>query len=141
MLKIIVGLFITLIIVAGTVMSVAIIFSSDRREPEIQQQQSLEPQGDIDTLDVNSGVLLVSQGRAFNDTNPDINLKSNIPQEFVLVNKDSTPHDITVESLNIESGILNKDEEFKTTIMAGSGVYEYYCSLHPQDMKGKIILQ
>jgi hypothetical protein len=141
MLKIIFGMFITLIIVVGTVMSVAIIFSSDGREPEGQQQQSLEPQRDIDSLDVNSGVLLVSQDRAFNDTNPDINLKSNIPQELVLVNKDSTPHDINVESLNINSGILNKDEEFKATITAESGVYEYYCSLHPQDMKGKITVQ
>lgn len=141
MLKIIISLFITLIIVAGTVMSMAIIFSSDGRESERQQQQqSLELQRDIDTLDVNSGVLIVSQDRAFNDTNPDINLKANIPQELVLVNKDSTPHDITVESLNIELGILNKNEEFKTTITAESGVYEYYCSLHPQDMKGKIIV-
>jgi|SRR5918996_2256870 plastocyanin len=141
MLKIIISLFITLIIVAGTVMSVAIIFSSDGRESERQQQQqSLEPQRDIDTLDVNSGVLIVSQDRAFNGTNPDIKLKANIPQELVFINKDSTPHDITVESLNIESGILNKDEEFKTTITSESGVYEYYCSLHPQDMKGKIIV-
>ena len=122
-------------------MSVAIIFSSDGRESERQQQQqSLEPQRDIDTLDVNSGVLIVSQDRAFNGTNPDIKLKANIPQELVFINKDSTPHDITVESLNIESGILNKDEEFKTTITSESGVYEYYCSLHPQDMKGKIIV-
>jgi plastocyanin len=68
-------------------------------------------------------------------------LKANIPQELVLLNKDSTPHDINVESLNIDSGILDKDEEFKTTIMAEPGVYEYYCSLHPQDMKGKIIVQ
>jgi plastocyanin len=139
MLKIIIGLFFTLIIVAGTVMSIAIIFSSDGRESE-RQQQSLEQQRDVDVLDVNSGVLVVSQDRAYNGTNPDINLKANIPQELVLVNKDSTPHDITVESLNIESGILNKDEEFKTTITAESGVYEYYCSFHPQDMKGKIIM-
>ena len=141
MLKMIIGLFLTLIIVAGTVMSIAIIYSSDGRESERQQQQSLEQQKDVDVLDVNSGVLIVSQDRAYNGTNPDINFKANIPQELVLLNKDSTPHDINVESLNIDSGILNKDEEFKTTITAESGVYEYYCSLHPQDMKGKIILQ
>ncbi|MPZ06611.1 MAG: hypothetical protein GEU26_09380 [Nitrososphaeraceae archaeon] len=141
MLKIIISLFITLIIVAGTVMTVAIIFSSDGRESERQQQQSLEQQREVDALNVDSGVLIVSQDRAFNGTNPDINLKANIPQELVLVNKDSTPHDINVESLKIDSGILNKDEEFKTTITAEPGVYEYYCSLHPQDMKGKIIVQ
>jgi hypothetical protein len=140
MLKMIIGLFLTLIIVAGTVMSIAIIYSSDGRESERQQQQSLEQQKD-DVLDVNSGVLIVSQDRAYNGTNPNINLKANIPQELVLLNKDSTPHDINVESLNIDSGILDKDEEFKTTIMAEPGVYEYYCSLHPQDMKGKIIVQ
>lgn len=134
-------MFITLIIVAGTVMTVAIIFSSDGRESERQQQQSLEQQREVDALNVDSGVLIVSQDRAFNGTNPDINLKANIPQELVLVNKDSTPHDINVESLKIDSGILNKDEEFKTTITAEPGVYEYYCSLHPQDMKGKIIVQ
>jgi hypothetical protein len=90
MLKIIIGLFFTLIIVAGTVMSIAIIFSSDGRESE-RQQQSLEQQRDVDVLDVNSGVLVVSQDRAYNGTNPDINLKANIPQELVLVNRDSTP--------------------------------------------------
>ena len=97
----------------------------DRNLRDDRQQQSLEQQRDNDILDVNSGGLIVSQDRAFNGTNPDIKLKANVPQELVLVNKDSTPHDIIAESLNIESGILNKDEEFKTTITAESGIYEY----------------
>lgn len=56
MLKIIISLHITLIIVAGTVMSIAITFSSDGRESERLQQQSLEQQRDVDSLDVNSGI-------------------------------------------------------------------------------------
>ena len=84
MLKMIIGLFLTLIIVAGTVMSIAIIYSSDGRDSERQEQQSLEQQKYVDVLDVNSGVLIVSQDRAYNGTNPDINLKANIPQELVL---------------------------------------------------------
>lgn len=87
------------------------------------------------------GKLLVANDDKFNSTNPDIRLAVNSSEDVVVFNKDSDQHDFTSDALNVKSKILNEGENFKTTIVTNrSGTYEYYCSLHPEEMRGKIIV-
>jgi len=87
-------------------------------------------------------MLLVANDNKFNSTNPDIRLAANASEELVIFNKDSSQHDFVVNDLNIKSKILNEGENFTTTIVGNkSGTYEYYCSLHPDEMCGKIIVR
>lgn len=87
------------------------------------------------------GILLVADGDRFNSTNPDIRLPANATEDLIMFNKDSDEHDFVVNDLNVKSQILNEGENFKTTLVANkSGAYEYHCSLHPDVMRGKIIV-
>lgn len=87
------------------------------------------------------GRLLVANDNKFNSTNPDIHLVANASEDLTMFNKDSNQHDFTIDDLNVKSKILNEGENFKTTIVGNkSGTYEYYCSLHPDEMRGKILV-
>lgn len=87
------------------------------------------------------GILLVADGDRFNSTNPDIRLPANATEDLIMFNKDSDEHDFVVNDLNVKSKILNEGENFKTTLVVNkSGAYEYYCSLHPDEMRGKILV-
>src|SRR5581483_8935962 len=82
------------------------------------------------------GILLVANRNTFNDTNPDIHVSVNVPKKLVVRNDDAVTHD-----LNIDKAPLRGGQDFPTAIVAEKpGVYEYYCSFHPQ-MRGKIIAQ
>ena len=88
------------------------------------------------------GILLVADGDRFNSTNPDIRLPANATEDLIMFNKDSDEHDFVVNDLSVKSKILNEGENFKTTLVANkSGAYEYYCSLHPDEMRGKILVE
>ena len=89
-----------------------------------------------------SGILLVAQNNAFNNTNPDIYASVNVPKKLVVVNKDFVRHDLIVDRLKINTAYLSSEQDFTTAIASKkSGIFEYYCSLHPTTMRGKIIVK
>jgi plastocyanin len=89
-----------------------------------------------------SGILLVAQNNAFNNTNPDIYASVNVPKKLVVVNKDFVRHDLIVDRLNINTAYLSSEQDFTTAIASKkAGTFEYYCSLHPTTMRGKIIIK
>jgi plastocyanin len=67
-----------------------------------------------------------------------------IPEDSIVEwkNKDSAPHTIVSSdnSNSFSSRVLNYNDEFNVDFSSlGSGVYSYYCSIHPW-MKGEIIV-
>ncbi len=88
------------------------------------------------------GVILVARDNLFNGTNPDIHVKVGVPKKLVVVNNDFSRHDLVVDELNLNTAYLRGGQDFKTAIVTEEpGVYEYYCSLHPDTMRGKIIAE
>jgi hypothetical protein len=89
-----------------------------------------------------SGILLIAQNNAFNNTNPDIYAAVNVPKKLVVVNKDFVRHDLIVDKLKINTAYLSSEQDFTTAIASKEpGTFEYYCSLHPTTMQGKIIVK
>ena len=92
------------------------------------------------------GVLLVADRSTFNGTNPDIHVRVNVPEKFVIVNQDIVIHDLQIkdnpsEILNFETAPLKTGQHFNSAIVAyRPGTYEYFCSYHPE-MRGKIIAE
>ncbi|MFZ0510268.1 MAG: cupredoxin domain-containing protein [Candidatus Nitrosopolaris sp.] len=88
------------------------------------------------------GILLVAQDNLFNGTNPDIIAIANVPEKLVVLNKDFVRHDFIVDKLNINTAYLSPEQDFTTAIASKTpGTFEYYCSLHPTTMRGKIIIK
>ena len=88
------------------------------------------------------GILLVTENNAFNKTNPDIHAMANIPQKVTIMNKDLVRHDFIVDQLKINTAYLSTEQQFTTAIASKSpGIFDYYCSLHPITMRGKIIIK
>jgi plastocyanin len=88
------------------------------------------------------GILLVTENNAFNQTNPDIHAAANIPQKLTIINKDLVRHDFIVDELKINTAYLSTEQQFTTAIASKSpGIFNYYCSLHPTIMRGKIIIK
>ena len=88
------------------------------------------------------GILLVTENNAFNQTNPDIHATANIPQKLTIINKDLVRHDFIVDELKINTAYLSTEQQFTTAIASKSpGIFNYYCSLHPITMRGKIIIK
>ena len=88
------------------------------------------------------GILLVARDDLFNVTNPDIFAIVNIPEKLVVLNKDFVRHDFIVDKLNINTAYLSPEQDFTTAIASKlPGTFEYYCSLHPTTMRGKIIIK
>lgn len=99
------------------------------------------PQNQHTTAKV-EGILLIAQNNIFNETNPDIYVKTNIPKKIVVVNKDFVRHDFIVNELNVNTAYLSSEQVFTTAIASkNQGIFEYYCSLHPSTMHGKIIVK
>ena len=89
-----------------------------------------------------SGILLIAQNNAFNKTNPDIYATVNVPMKLVVINKDFVRHDLIVDRLKINTAYLSSEQDFTTAIASKkSGIFEYYCSLHPTTMRGEIIVK
>jgi plastocyanin len=88
------------------------------------------------------GVLLVAQDNLFNGTNPDIIVTVDVPKKLVVLNKDFVRHDLIVDKLNINTAYISPEQDFTTAIASKNpGTFEYYCSLHPMTMRGKIIIK
>ena len=93
------------------------------------------------------GILLIAERSTFNDTNPDIHVKANVPAKLVVRNDDAVTHDLRVDEVKnagitpINTAPLRGGQDFLTAIVAEKpGTYEYYCSYHP-GMRGKIIAE
>src|SRR5215475_4899449 len=88
-----------------------------------------------------ASVLLVAKDNLFNSTNPDIHALAGLPMKITLVNKDFVKHDFVVKELNINTGYLSSDQDFTFAIASDhSGIYDYYCTLHPDTMHGRVII-
>ena len=87
------------------------------------------------------GIILIAENNAFNDTNPDIHAKAGVPLKLVIINKDFVRHDFIVDKLNINTAYLRTEQDFTTAIASQNpGTFGYYCSLHPAEMRGKVII-
>ena len=87
------------------------------------------------------GVLLIAENDIFNKTNPDIQATVDIPKKISILNKDFRRHDFIVDGLNINTAYLSTEQSFTTAIASRvAGTFEYYCSLHPDTMRGRIII-
>lgn len=88
------------------------------------------------------GITIIAQNNLFNGTNPVIFASVNVPEKLDILNKDFVRHDFIVDKLNINSAYLSPDQDFPTAIASSKpGTFEYYCSLHPMAMRGKIIIK
>ena len=88
------------------------------------------------------GILLVAQDNAFNKTNPDVFATVNTPEKLTILNNDLVRHDFIVDKLNINTAYLSPEQDFTTAIASNRpGIFEYYCSLHPASMAGRIIIK
>ena len=87
------------------------------------------------------GVLLIAENDVFNKTNPDIHANVDIPKKIVILNKDFRRHDFIVDELNINTAYLSTEQSFTTAIASRvPGSFEYYCSLHPDTMRGRLFI-
>ena len=87
------------------------------------------------------GILLIAENNFFNNTNPTLHINRNIPEKITIINKDFVRHDFIIDELNVNTGYLYSGQDFTTAIASReSGTFEYYCSLHPSTMRGKLIL-
>ena len=94
------------------------------------------------TLKNIKGILLVAQDNLFNKTNPDIFAKVSTPEKLTILNNDLVRHDFIVDKLNINTAYLSPEQDFTTAIASNKpGIFEYYCSLHPASMVGRIIIR
>lgn len=88
------------------------------------------------------GVLLIAENDAFNKTNPTIYAKVDIPKKISILNKDVRRHDFIVDELNINTAYLSTQQSFTTAIASRiPGTFEYYCSLHPNTMRGSVVVR
>ena len=88
------------------------------------------------------GLILVAEDNLFNKTNPTIFVQTNETKKLTVINKDFVRHDFVVKDLNINTAYLSTEQKFTTAIASKfNGQYEYYCSFHPELMRGKIIIE
>jgi hypothetical protein len=92
--------------------------------------------------DINAqGTLLVAENNSFNKTNPTLLIERNIPEKITIINKDFVRHDFIIDELNVNTGYLYSAQDFTTAIASKKiGTFEYFCSLHPSTMRGKLII-
>lgn len=87
------------------------------------------------------GILLIAEHNFFNNTNPTLHTKRNIPEKITIINKDFVRHDFIIDELNVNTGYLYSGQDFTTAIASReSGTFEYYCSLHPSTMRGQLLI-
>jgi plastocyanin len=88
------------------------------------------------------GVLLIAENDAFNKSNPTIYAKVDTPKKISILNKDVRRHDFIVDELNINTAYLSMQQSFTTAIASRvPGTFEYYCSLHPNTMRGSVVVR
>ena len=106
--------------------------------PNPRSEVSDMPESDIKSMShlTNGTLIIANDGSVFNFTNPNITIDSNIANKFVVFNQDSTLHDFKIESLGIHSPILKEGDSYEFIVQdVEPGVYEYYCTIHPNKMR------
>jgi len=89
-----------------------------------------------------TGLTLIAEDDRFNKTNPDIYVKKGMPLRINILNKDFRRHDFVINELNLNTGYMSTDQQVTLAIASNSkGTFEYYCSLHPDKMRGKVIIE
>jgi hypothetical protein len=87
------------------------------------------------------GILLVAENNLFNQSNPTIYIDRNFPKKLTIINKDFVKHDFIIDDLNINTAFIASGQDYTTGLGSKSpGIFEYYCSLHPSTMHGKVII-
>ena len=87
------------------------------------------------------GLFLIAENNLFNVTNPTLLINRDVPEKITILNKDFVRHDFIIDELNVNTGYLYSAQDFTTAIASReSGSFEYYCSLHPSTMRGKLII-
>lgn len=87
------------------------------------------------------GILLLAENNLFNKSNPTIYVDKNFPQKLTIFNKDFVKHDFIIDDLNINTAFIASGQDYTTGIGShSSGIFEYYCSLHPSTMRGQVII-
>lgn len=87
------------------------------------------------------GLLLVAENNLFNQTNPTIHIDKNFPKKLTIINKDFVKHDFIIDDLNINTAFIPSGQDYTTGLGSKTaGIFEYYCSLHPSTMHGKVII-
>jgi heme/copper-type cytochrome/quinol oxidase subunit 2 len=95
----------------------------------------------VKSLNEGGGILLIAKNNLFNSTNPDIHASASIPLRIMISNQDFVKHDLVVNELNINTGYIPSGRDFTTAIASKDpGKFEYYCSIHPDTMRGSIII-
>ena len=62
-------------------------------------------------------------------------------RKITILNKDFVRHDFIIDDLNVNTGYFYSGQDFTTAIASRElGEFEYYCSLHPTTMRGKLII-
>ena len=95
----------------------------------------------VKSLNEGIGILLVAKDNLFNTTNPEIHASTTVPLRITISNQDFVKHDLIVDDLKINTGYIPSGRDFKTAIASKiPGTFEYYCSIHPDTMRGSIII-
>jgi heme/copper-type cytochrome/quinol oxidase subunit 2 len=95
----------------------------------------------IKSLNEAAGVLLVARDNMFNSTNPEIHASAHVPLRITIYNQDFVKHDFIVEDLKINTGYISSGQDFTIAIASEDpGNFEYYCSIHPDTMRGVVII-
>lgn len=96
----------------------------------------------IKGLHEGAGIVLVAKDNIFNSSNPDIHASTTVPLRITVYNQDFVKHDFIVEDLKINTGYIYSGQDFTTAIASKiPGHFEYYCSIHPDTMRGVVIIK
>lgn len=69
---------------------------------------------------------------------PDVTIDAGTKVKWT--NEDSVNHTVTANDNKFDSGVLGKGQTFEFTF-SEPGTYEYKCTIHPSQMKGKITVK
>jgi plastocyanin len=95
----------------------------------------------IKGLHEGAGIVLVAKDNMFNSSNPEIHASSTVPLRITVYNQDFVKHDFVVDDLKINTGYISSGQDFTTAIASKDpGRFEYYCSVHPDTMRGVVII-
>lgn len=98
------------------------------------------PHAPVQNVETLSKWQLVAHNIRFNDTNPTIYVPLNVPVTLTITNDDGMPHTWDIDALNLHSGIIGPGETKSVTFTVNTaGTYDYYCSIHPGLMDGKLV--
>jgi plastocyanin len=85
-------------------------------------------------------ITLIAKNIRFNGTNPTIVVVVGQPVTILVVNSDAVPHDFNIAGkAGSSTKLLNSgDRQTITVTFNETGIYYYFCSVHPGSMTGQI---